>query len=716
MNGLGTAVVAMLAVVVLGTALAAQDTAARTRHWTNYETFLWMYQSPPAGPELYHALKDLGIYGVCVDQLSSNELPVTHGMRFYNDHVAGKGYLHIRPEIWKANWEKYKDSRDSALLVRPNCFNNPDSVTWLHNRITQSIEQNRRQNSRAYSLDDEVSATSFANPFDFCFCPYCMDRFRAWLKQTYGSLADLNAQWGTDFAAWDDVVPSTTWETRHREYAKQPEEYNFSSWADHRTFMDVTWAERLRELVDFCHGLDPTTPVGFEGGQAPSAFGGYDWYRLMQVLEWVEPYDIGGSRELIRSFARPGARMVKTTFPSKAGKADQVYFLWYYFAHGDAGAIIWSAGHCFKEGDVSQPSDYALWQKDPFHELQDGLAEKVMLSEYLPSPIAIYYSQPSIQVHWMLDSKRDGDTWLNRFSSYERAHSSLIADRLAWMRLIEDLGLQYEFVAYEEVKQGGLRDGRYRVLILPKTIALSDKEAEELKTFVEAGGLLIADYQTGLFDEHGKSRGTGALDDLFGVSRGDFTVSEDYGKVAEKVSGRHLALAVMEPTLRAGAGKAEAAVGDIPYLVRKETGKGATLYLNLGVMDYGSQRLSPQGNTALLEKVREVLASADVKGNVTVRSGGKDLPLCECIWRKKGDDLYLLILKNVAPSATPTGEASEAHEVDTAPIDIEVTLAKAARVTNVRTGKVLGEGAAFTDTLLPYEANIYRVGSGGVMD
>jgi len=156
-------------------------------------------------------------------------------------------------------------------------------------------------------------------------------------------------------------------------------------------------------------------------------------------------------------------------------------------------------------------------------------------------------------------------------------------------------------------------------------------------------------------------------------------------------------------------GKVQAAVGDIPYLVRKETGKGATLYLNLGVMDYGSQRLSPQGNTALLEKVREVLASADVKGNVTVRSGGKDLPLCECIWRKKGDDLYLLILKNVAPSATPTGEASEAHEVDTAPIDIEVTLAKAARVTNVRTGKVLGEGAAFTDTLLPYEANIYRV-------
>jgi hypothetical protein len=30
-------------------------------------------------------------------------------------------------------------------------------------------------------------------------------------------------------------------------------------------------------------------------------------------------------------------------------------------------------------------------------------------------------------------------------------------------------------------------------------------------------------------------------------------------------------------------------------------------------------------------------------------------------------------------------------------------------VTNVRTGKALGQGATFSDTLLPYEANIYRV-------
>ena len=39
----------------------------------------------------------------------------------------------------------------------------------------------------------------------------------------------------------------------------------------------------------------------------------------------------------------------------------------------------------------------------------------------------------------------------------------------------------------------------------------------------------------------------------------------------------------------------------------------------------------------------------------------------------------------------------------------DLAMAKPAKVTNVRTGKSLGQGTTFTDTLLPYEANIYRV-------
>jgi len=708
MNG-WSLVPALALVVSVAVPALAQDTSDRTKAWTNYETFLWMHQGPPAGPETYRAMRDLGVYGQNVDGLASDELPVKHGMHFYVGHSAGKGYLYLYRNVWKENWEKYKESRDPQLLIRPNCVNNPKARQWLEQRVTKSTTGHRAGHPVAYALDDEISVTSFANPFDFCFGPYCMEKFHAWLEGTYGSLGALNAEWETAFRSWDDVKPLTTWEIRQREYAKAPETYNFSPWADHRTFMDTTWAEALGRLVALTNRLDPTRPCGFVGAQAPSAFGGYDWYKLMQVIDWVEPYDIGGSREIIRSFSKPGTRVVKTVFKAKGGRPDQVYSLWYYFAHGDAGSIIWSSGDYFTNQDAGKPTEYALSLRSVFHELQGGLAEKVMLSEYLPSPIAIYYSQPSIQVHWMLDSKQDGDTWLNRFSSWESTHSSLIADRLAWMVLIEDLGLQYEFIAYGDVKQGVLRSGRYRVIILPKTIALSDEEVEELTAFVKAGGLLIADYQTALFDGHGRSRGRGALDELFGVSRRDHSVAEDYGKVAKESPGRALGLAVMEPTLRAAGGLPRGKAGDIPYLLRKETARGAAVYLNLGVMDYRSQRLGPKGNPAFLAEMRRLLAQAGVEADVTVRSEGKELPLCERIWRRKGDELFLFILKNVAPSATPTGEAGEESKVGTAPIDIQVTLAGPARVTSVRTGKLLGDGDTFTDTLLPYEANIYQV-------
>jgi hypothetical protein len=58
----------------------------------------------------------------------------------------------------------------------------------------------------------------------------------------------------------------------------------------------------------------------------------------------------------------------------------------------------------------------------------------------------------------------------------------------------------------------------YRVLILPNIAALSDKQCDQLKKFVETGGSLVATYETSLYDEEGKPRSEFGLSDLFGVS------------------------------------------------------------------------------------------------------------------------------------------------------------------------------------------------------
>jgi len=46
----------------------------------------------------------------------------------------------------------------------------------------------------------------------------------------------------------------------------------------------------------------------------------------------------------------------------------------------------------------------------------------------------------------------------------------------------------------------------YKVLVMPNTAAMSQKEIETVRRFVEAGGGLVATYETSLYDEHARPR------------------------------------------------------------------------------------------------------------------------------------------------------------------------------------------------------------------
>jgi type 1 glutamine amidotransferase len=62
------------------------------------------------------------------------------------------------------------------------------------------------------------------------------------------------------------------------------------------------------------------------------------------------------------------------------------------------------------------------------------------------------------------------------------------------------------------------RIAQYRTLILPNIAALSDQQCKQLGAFVEAGGNLVATYETSLYDEWGARRADFGLASLFGAS------------------------------------------------------------------------------------------------------------------------------------------------------------------------------------------------------
>jgi len=316
--------------------------------------------------------------------------------------------------------------------------------------------------------------------------------------------------------------------------------------------MDLSLAGALDDLRQAAHAIDPRTPVGIEGTQMPSAWGGYDLWRLAQVLDWVEPYDIGNAREIFGSFM-PGKPIVTTVFETETNAARRR--LWHLLLEGDRGCIIWWSEDCLDW----KSADYALTPKAKalapvLQEMTSPLAQLFLRAQKQTDPIAIHYSQPSIQVDWLLESTVDGSTWHRRFSSFEADHNRMARVRNSWLKAFQDLGFSPSFVSSDELVRGALSNRAIRVFVMPQSLAMSGAECESVRAFFYSptnepavDRIVFSDGAPGLFDEKGRLRPRSRLEDLFppavseqtayAVSRGRRTVTRS-GDIAQYARSR----------------------------------------------------------------------------------------------------------------------------------------------------------------------------------
>lgn len=443
------------------------------------------------------------------------------GFSYYVENVIQNG-LCLKFSSSVTNWSKFIDgwakTRDEKAFVRDYCLDDPQWLGSVTSVMSKTAAAHAPAHPLAYDLRDELSVTTSANPFDYDFSPQALDGFRTWLKTQYPSLAALNQEWDTDFNTWEDVKPFSTDQIKVRmvtgermpkgepnwsklkevkldpaEAAKHPERWNFAPWCDHRTYMDISLARTLEALRKAAHDKDPATPVGIEGTQMPSAFGGYDLWRLSQVLDWMEPYDVGNSREILASFM-PGKPLMATVFEKDTNAA--LRRLWHLLLLGDRGCIVWWSEDVI---DWTKP-DLPLTAKGQalapaLKAMTTPLAKLFLRAKREYDPIAIHYSQPSIQVAWLLESTVDGKTWPRRFSSFESTHSRHAQVRNSWLKLFQDLGYSPQFVGPDHW------DDAWQVKVLPQAFAAPAASKAQL---------LFADASAGLFDEHGKLKAAAA--------------------------------------------------------------------------------------------------------------------------------------------------------------------------------------------------------------
>lgn len=718
--------VASVSLLALACACPALGQAAKgwADKWGRFVILVWQYKTPPPGPEAKAAYESVNLRGIHLDNGFSDALlnfAKQNNYNYYVDHAAGKGYLYLRRDEWKAFSEAYKADRQRP--ARPRCLRDPQIVQAMKDLIRENVTRAKTGPVVAYAFDDEISVTSFTTPADICWSPRCLAAFREWLRAQYGTIESLNAEWDTQLASFDDAEPLHVDDLRA--VHEQPfDTWNLAPWADHRSFMDTTFADVLADLTQYANSLDPFVPAGFVGGQAPAAYGGYDYAKLCEAVQWMEAYDIGCSNEILRSFFGQSKPHVQTYFSAYHPNSDK-WFLWYFFVHGNRGVICWPErdGKLWFEGGKARPEIHAM--AETYEELQGPLGEVFVNARFVHDKIAVYYSQPSIQVSWFMDIKPHGSTWVNRSSSLNSNNATDIINRWAWVKLLEDSGYQYQFVSYLDVAGGRLSREDYDVLILPRILALSDAEAATIRRFVEDGGTVIADYLAGVFDEHGKGRSKGALDDLFGVSH-DFSKGVLDGEHIAEVNGelysRPLAerlmhdgairwqdLVVYERGLRATTGEAAARSGAAALLVRSDVGRGRAGYLNVSIIPYLLARYGPEGEP-YREGMTLMLRGAGLEPRVRVFEGDTELPNVErLIWDKDGT-LYLCLIWNALRGQRIDGVGVDRSVIDGPRRTITIRLSGPVQdIRNLRTGKSLGSGREFEDTWVPCEASIYAV-------
>lgn len=494
------------------------------------------------------------------------------------------------------------------------------------------------------------------------------------LSERLGPIEKANVRWGTyttwaaeqrptGFKSWSEVVAFLNRFYQELSQVRSTEGWNVSPWCDFRNFMDETFADAIGRARAICRAEDPHARCATEGGQAPFAFGWYNYENVVKHVDVIEPYNTGSNVEVIRSLNRNVIMISTHGFQHKPGapltEEQRLYQkrapqpIWWGLFHGHRGSIIWDANlpdYRFVDEGTRQLTPAALTFADTFQELRKGIAKLIINSRRLHDGIAIHYSQASMQVHWLLDNVQYARKWMLHSGGDRGSHFMGVHN--GWTKLIEDLGLQYEFIGARQIEEGKLTRNEYRVLILPQSLAMSSREVEQIQQFVRAGGMLIADYRAATMNEHGRDLGQGQLDSTFGISRVKPQVKasavvgiENYSSL--RLQGKKLDLIIGDERLGTTTGKPMARSGQVPLIVVNDVEQGKAVFLNVELASYPYQRLTGSSPSSLVEIMEQIFGLARIEPQVRVlASDGTRLPGAEVVRFANGDYEHVAVFRN----------------------------------------------------------------------
>ena len=453
--------------------------AASSREWKDYEVIL-----PWSGPESYQP------WTPALDEQFRRIGVTTLSRPDRNFRIIASAHLRAFGIYWyrRADYEKRKAAflvtGDKSHITRDVSLQAPNFDEELRRQLGQSAGRLLELKPFAYYLADESSLTAYADAFDVDWSPEALAGFREWLRGEYATLEDLNNSWDTSFTNWDEVIPMTT--------AEAQQHGNYAPWSDHRVYMEKEFINAIATACRVTKELDPGGRASFSGTQIPAPHNGCNWYEIDQIIDYLQPYS-GGNQDSMHYLFNQDLLLSGFTGYGVTGAAAHLE-VWRRLFYGHSGAsIFWHYTLLNPDLTFSEQGEALA---EAFGKIQSGIGRIFMNSKVVEDGVAIHFSMASIRGSWITDGKITEKVVSAQRTSENFAE--LMKRRNAWVEELERRGLQFRFLATPQIEAGALSG--YKVLILPYSIAISDREAEEIERFARQGGIVYIDEQVGRMD------------------------------------------------------------------------------------------------------------------------------------------------------------------------------------------------------------------------
>ena len=439
----------------------------------------------------------------------------------------------------------------------------------------------------------------------YCYCEHSKEKFRAWLRQKYGSLEGLNETWVRQYETWKQVEPPRTVGM-------------YSDWTDWKRFRSEAQADAMQFIHNTVKKYDPDRATAvhtaiyetghpimssndhFKLAKTADMFGSsmYDCQNpevtafvcdLLRCANDNGPFWVGetgsGAGPMFLFIGRKKAESFSFSVPIDG--ADIFRQTWGQVARGAKGIFYWAwrpeistieastLGFTERNGDRTERCD-ALGR---FNRILDQYRGEFGEASAPASDTAIFYDLDGMFIEGLVSLGTSGSSAIekNRDKKYYKDTMGIMgAYKLCMKQLI-----QPDFIDKEGILAGKL--SKYKLLILPYCVSISSELGAAISAFVRNGGKVIGDAMLGYFTDGewgAEVCPAGGLDDVFGLYvRSDYKITDGGHLIADGKTFCNTAAVVQENLVCGPDTRVIASFEDgTPAVAKHAFGEGQALY------------------------------------------------------------------------------------------------------------------------------------------